>query len=203
MEVDMVPNAGKSIDLPIDLPEPETQPMDVDMVSNAGKSNEAIQRNGQTSGAVTSSDAGENGDEHDGENGDDVAMQIEHVAKSAPANRLPVRYLDGKRVSEYEWIRSENIKANEKLLKTLELTNVGKQIFGKQDRKKGKENKDNGNEPSTKRKKIPLANAGTRVLRSMETAIPNMCVYFVVYRCFIAHSSTVLQRRQLSRKRPR
>ena len=115
------------------------------------------------------------------------------VAK-APANEMPIRYLDGKRVSEYEWIRSENIKANGKLLQVLELKNAGERIFGERDGKKGKENKENGGEPSAKRKKIPWANVETRTLRSKAKAVANRCVYAVVDRRFIADSSIVLQR---------
>ena len=190
------------VDKPVDLPEPETQPID-EMVPNAGTSNEtetAIHRNDQTSEVVTSGVADENSDDNAGGNGDDVAMRSEHVAgpapavAKAPANEMPIRYLDGKRVSEYEWIRSENIKANGKLLQVLELKNAGERIFGERDGKKGKENKENGGEPSAKRKKIPLANVGTRTLRSKAKAMANRCVYAVVDRRFIADSSVVLQR---------
>jgi hypothetical protein len=129
---------------------------------------------------MTSGVAGENSDENDSGNGDDVTMRSEHVAKPAPAvakepaNGMPIRYLNGKRVSEYEWIRSENIKANKKLLNELELKNAVGRIFGERD---GKENKENGGEPSTKLKKIPQENATTRTLRSMGKAVMNRCVY--------------------------
>ena len=76
------------VNMPADLPEPETQPMDVDMVPNAGTSNEtgtAMHRNNQTSGVVTSGVAGENSDENASGNGDDVAMRSEHVIEPAPA----------------------------------------------------------------------------------------------------------------------
>jgi hypothetical protein len=134
-----------------------------------------------------------NSDENAGGNGNDIAMRAPAVVK-APANKRPIRYLDGVRVSEYEWNRSENIKANDKLLQALELKNAGGRIFGKQDGKKGKENKDNGGEPSAKCKKIPLANTGTRTLRSIGKAVTNRCVYMVVDGYFIADSPAALQR---------
>lgn len=209
------------VNKPVDLPEPETQSVDIEIVPNVGTSDEAesaIHRNDQTSEVVTSGVAGENSgenagannddvamqseysDENAGANDDDVAMRSEHVAKPAPAvakaptNEMPIRYLDGKRISEYEWIRSKDIKANRKLLQALELKNAGERIFGEQDGKKGKENKENRGEPSAKHKKIPLANVGTRTLHSKGKAVTNRCVYTVVDRCFIADSSVVLQR---------
>ena len=249
------------VGMPVDLPEPETQPMDIDTVPNAGTSNEtgtAIHKHNQTSGVATSGVAGENSDENAGGNGDDVARRSEHVVKpaptvansdknssrnddgvamrsehvvepapavtnsdenagrngddvmrapavvKAPANKMPIRYLNGKRVSEYEWNRSENIKANDKLLQALELKNARGRIFGERDGKKGKENKDNRGERSVKRKKIPLANVGVQTLRSTGKAVTNRCVvHMVVDRCFVADSSAVCQRRQLGHKRTR
>jgi hypothetical protein len=165
-------------DMIVDPPELETLPMDTDTIPNDGESNEtaaANHNNGQSSGAVTGGVAGEDSDE----NGDDIAMQGEHMAKPepviAPANRRPVYYLGGKRVSEYEWIRAENIKNNEKLLEALELKNAGEQLFKKRGGK-GKENQPNGGDPSKKRKErkqLPWANMEKRTLRSMGKAVPD------------------------------
>ena len=63
------------VDKPVDLPEPETQPID-EMVPNAGTSNEtetAIHRNDQTSEVVTSGVADENSDDNAVGNGN-IAM---------------------------------------------------------------------------------------------------------------------------------
>jgi hypothetical protein len=180
------------MDMPIDDPEPETPLTDVDMVLNTGASDEtgtAIHRDDRTSEAVTSGVTGKNSDDNNGRNGDDVAMPSEAAPKPSPAVRkapVPIRYQNGKRVSEYEWERNENIKANQKLLQVLELKNAGEQVIG---RKKGKENKDNEDKPSTKRKKLPWASTRTRTLRSMGKLVTNMYVYVVVHRHFVADSS--------------
>jgi hypothetical protein len=100
-----------------------------------------------------------------------VEATAETTVVQALAATTPVRYLDGKCVSEYEWARSETIKENRKALVALGLDNVGENIFGKPQSRKGKENKTAGNPPS--KKKVPWAAAGKRWLRSSGKEIPD------------------------------
>ena len=98
--VDMI-----GMDMPIDDPEPETPLTDVDMALNTDETGTAIHGVDRTSEAATSGATGENSDDNNGRNGDDVAMPSEAATKPSPVVRkapVPIRYQNGKRVSEYE-----------------------------------------------------------------------------------------------------
>lgn len=117
----------------------------------------------------------------------------------APAKPKPIRYLDGKRVSEYEWERSEKIKENGQLLTKLGLNDTGKQLFGKKQDKEGKENRRIEDRPlKTKRK---MAGAGQRKLRSSAMAVPNTSVSIVINIGLAADLSVVLMWRMLGHER--
>lgn len=159
-----------------DPPEPGNQNMDVDIVPSDGESNmmgSLLQSDGENGEGTPSSVA-----QVTGGGGDVVVEQSTQVAKEM-ANAKPVRYLDGKRVSEYEWERSKTIEQNKVVLVQLGLENAGRRIFGKE-ATKGKENR-KIDEPSKKRgRKTPSTNVDKRTLRS--SAVPNTSVSFVVYK---------------------
>ena len=187
----------------VDPPQSSGQDMDIDIVpydvsNGTGDSNQNDDVSSGAGALIQNDVSNEAGDSiHDGrnlevavgmiahENGDTIATQGENVAKEAqvvvmaPAKPKPIRYLDGKQVSEYEWERSETIKENGQLLTKLGLNDTGKQLF----RKKGKEGKENRgieNRPlKTKTKKV-WAGAGQRKLRSSAKAVPNTSVSIII-----------------------
>jgi hypothetical protein len=101
----------------------------------------------------------------------------EHVSNAAPkVPEAPARYIDGEKVSEYEWERMERIRRNNVVLAALELDNSADRLFGKK-RRKGKENKrDAPSKSSAKAKKVPWANVEKPTLRSLKKGVPNTYV---------------------------
>jgi hypothetical protein len=102
--------------------------------------------------------------------GEDVAKGQPAGAK-VPAKPKPIRYLDGKQVSEYEWERNEQIERNKKALTELGLGDAGEKLFGKKGKRKGKENQI---APAKENKRLPWANVEKRALRSSGKAVPDM-----------------------------
>jgi hypothetical protein len=188
---------GDAINMEVDR-ESSSQDMDIDTVPFDDVSNRAgnsIQNlNGQNFEAASDTIA----QEDKGENSDTVATQGEHVVKEAqavvmtPAKPTPIRYLDGKRVSEYEWERSEKIKENSQLLTKLGLNDTGKQLFGKKQGKKGKENRGIEDRPLKPKRQNTRAGAGQRKLRSSAKVVPNTSVSIVINTGLTADLSVVL-----------
>ena len=191
----------------VDPPQSSGQDMDIDIVpydvsNGTGDSNQNDDVSSGAGALIQNDVSNEAGDSiHDGrnlevavgmiaqedgdKNGNTIATQGENVAKEAqvvvmaPTKPKPIRYLDGKQVSEYEWERSETIKENGQLLTKLGLNDTGKQLFGKKG-KEGKENRGIENRPlKTKTKKVWVG-AGQRKLRSSVKAVPNTSVSIII-----------------------
>jgi hypothetical protein len=165
--------------------------MDIDFVAIDGISNKTgseIQSDGRRAEVAKGEVINDkDGDEDSDEDTDAEDVQGERVAKSTPAvakapvKSKPIRYLNGKRVSEYEWERNQRIEQNKVLLAALELDNAGARLFGKTGDRKTKENRQIGHEPSKKKgKKLPSANVEKRGLLPLGKAIPNRSVSIVI-----------------------
>jgi hypothetical protein len=202
-DIDLAPGTSSgdsdTIDsnMEVDPPQSSGQDMDIDIIPFDDVSNgagDSIQNDGRNFDVAADTIAHADGDK----NSDTVAAQDEHVAKEAqavvmaPAKPKPIRYLDGKRVSEYEWERSEKIKENSQLLVKLGLNDTGKQLFGKKQGTEGKENRGIEDRPLKTKRKKTWAGAGQRKLRSSEKAVPNTSVSIVINIGLAADLSVVL-----------
>ena len=173
MDVDVTAGSSDGMDIVLSDVTNSAVEMDIDVEVDNG-SNETFDDN-SFAGMQTMPMLDEVPDEVPGQQATVQTIPVEARAETtvvqAPARTTPVRYLDGTRVSEYEWVRSETIKENRKVLAALGLDNMRESFFGKPQSTKGKENKGAGNTPSGK--KVPWAAAGKRTLRSSGKAIPD------------------------------